>query len=131
MQRFCTNNIHFKLKPLHPTYLSFFSSYLSQCSQAVCMDGEWFPLRQTVCGVLQGCILGTHLFLVAINDLPRVLALLLMLKLICMTIVPLFWQQEMYVMNCSEWWLMQSIRLKSSSQWKTFYLIMIKHIFHL
>ena len=53
--------------------LSWFSSYLSNRSQFVIINGIRSEKETVSCGILQGSILGPLLFLLFINDLPLTL----------------------------------------------------------
>ena len=52
--------------------LDWFSDYLNNSRQRVVVDGvasQWTPVRS---GVPQGSILGTMMFVIFINDVPKV-----------------------------------------------------------
>ena len=53
-----------------------FKSYLSQREQFVNVNGQNSLSLQVTCGVLQGSILGSLLFLLYVNDLSRTSSLL-------------------------------------------------------
>ena len=52
--------------------LNWFKSYLSNRKQYVFLNGESAEVTDIACGVTQGSVLGTLLFLVYINDLPNI-----------------------------------------------------------
>ena len=52
--------------------LQWFRSYLSERKQYVYINGECSELKQISCGVPQGSVLGTLLFLIYIDDLPNI-----------------------------------------------------------
>ena len=58
------------------TALSWFSSYLSDRKQYVSVNGHTSDHLKILCGVPQGSVLGSFLFLIYINDLPNVSKLL-------------------------------------------------------
>ena len=53
------------------TALNWFNSYLSNCNQFVCVNGQSLSLYNISCGYPQGSVLGPFLFLSYINDLPN------------------------------------------------------------
>ena len=52
--------------------LDWFNSYLSNRKQYVYLNGEPSQLGNITCGVPHGSVLGLLLFLIYINDLPRI-----------------------------------------------------------
>ena len=50
--------------------LNWFKSYLSNRKQYVFLNGESSEVKDITCGVPQGSVLATLLFLLYINDIP-------------------------------------------------------------
>ena len=51
--------------------VSWFSSYLTERTLCVSVNGSLSSPRETICGVPQGFILGLYLFLVYVDDMER------------------------------------------------------------
>ena len=62
------------------TAKEWFRSYLSNRQQVCYVDGVTSSLEYVTCGVPQGSILGLLLFLVYVNDIPKCLDYLLMIR---------------------------------------------------
>ena len=62
-----------KLYGLDETSVKWFKSYLEGRTQTTCISGKSSQFRPVICGIPQGSILGSLLFIVHINDLPSVL----------------------------------------------------------